>query len=94
MRWIKAKKSVYNQWFLSIHSSLPPTYFPELSTQRLRILKCKNKFSILSVLPPTFHSANVILKESILVSHGPEISYEWVGTDGSGRSDVTQTFLC
>ena len=38
--------------------------------------------------------ANVILKENILLSQGPEINYEWVGTDDSGVSDITQTFLC
>lgn len=42
---------------------------------------------------PMFHPANVILKENILLSYGPEIRYDLVVTDDSGKIDQLLNFL-
>ena len=43
---------------------LPSHLLSQIKHMGLRILKCKNKLSILTVLPPTFHYANIILRIS------------------------------
>ena len=83
----KYLKSRISQCTLLLASHL----LSQIKQMRLRILKCKNKFSILTVLSPTFHCENIILR--ILLSYSQEICYECIATDGSSRSDVIHTFL-